>query len=61
MKYKYTVIVDEGQCTGARFNFLERDEVIDFIDLCFDTEIERDLQISMKIIEEDCEDARTEK
>lgn len=53
MKYKYIVIVDDGQYTGAQFLFNDKQKVYDFVKLCFETDIERDLQIKMKLIQEE--------
>lgn len=53
MKYKYIVIVDDGQNTGAQFLFNDRQKVYDFVKLCFETNTERDLQIEMKLIQEE--------
>ena len=53
MKYKYIVMVDEGQNTGAQFLFNDRQKVYDFVKLCFETDIERYLQITMKLIQEE--------
>lgn len=53
MKHKYTVLVDEGQNTGARFIFYQRHELMKFIETCFNTDIERDLQIEMRLEKDD--------
>jgi hypothetical protein len=49
MKHRYTVNVDMGENTGARFIFYQQFELMNFIKTCLETDIERDLQIEMRL------------
>jgi hypothetical protein len=53
MKFKYIVIVDDGQCTGAKFTFYNQYELINFIQTCFSTSIERYIQINKEVLQEE--------
>lgn len=53
MKFEYTVIVDDGQCTGAKFTFFNQHQLTDFIITCLSTSIERYIQIKKEVLEEE--------
>lgn len=53
MKHRYEVIVDDGQYTGAEFTFFNQHELINFIQTCFSTSIERNLEIKKVLINEE--------
>ena len=44
----YTVIVDDGQYSGAAFYFDCEDEVFSFLQTCFKTADTRDILIKMR-------------
>ena len=53
MKFEYVVIVDNGQCTGAKFTFFNTHELINFIQICLSTSFERDIQIKKEVLQEE--------